>query len=206
MTLVKSWALERNQQRRKMLRMSKTKILTSAVWDRLTLSQPFTAARSVPPEVSGRGVVKRVSCRAGERMFSAWRGEDMVVRSLLMNLAPLCIKALTGNVVASLEIWFSALKVGYIPRASFNCLDKSYGGDICLLRFSNSWSVSAALLLIENIVTKDIWWNGVVIFIFKDGVIFIWVVIFCTIIVWMLHIQSCCLTFYKDVSEHRIGL
>jgi hypothetical protein len=79
MALAKRLALERNQRRRKMLRMSKTERSTFPADDRFGLAPPFTAARSGPLEVGGGVEAIMVSCEAGERMRSTWRGEDMGV-------------------------------------------------------------------------------------------------------------------------------
>ena len=78
MVLAKRQALERNQRRQKMLRMSKTKSLAFSEGDHLDLAPPFTVAWSEPEETDGEVEVMWMSCRAGEGMRS---GEYMVVKA-----------------------------------------------------------------------------------------------------------------------------
>ena len=82
MALAKRWALERNQRRQKMLRMSKTESSTFPGGDRLSFTPPSPAAQSVLPGVTGGGLIAmRLSCGTGERMCSTSEGEDMGVKS-----------------------------------------------------------------------------------------------------------------------------
>jgi hypothetical protein len=71
MTLVKRWDRERNQRRRKMLRMSNTESSTSPGGALVGLAPPFGFWGGV--------VAIEVSSGEGERMRSTDMGEDMVV-------------------------------------------------------------------------------------------------------------------------------
>ena len=77
MVLAKRQSLERNQRRRKMLRMSKTESSAFSEGDRFGLALPFTVAWSEPGEDDGGVEAIWMSCGAGEGMCS---GEYMVVK------------------------------------------------------------------------------------------------------------------------------